>query len=252
MLVPRRGLRQGQLGGRCKSITRHLPYKRDCRCPRTIEIGEWRSRLDLLLRTNSDEDRWANGLCPDHGEALANLGLDAGEYGNEPNSDLGAAGPAEPSSPVGAAPSPALHKPTYDSHFVFDAGTFDDPQDPGGAQWTITGPDGTSVDVGAYLVAQATAGRQPKKSVGAWAQFLADERGGLEGIDVDYVVAEVLRRTGERLIPKTVANVAELEAAIQEYLDNHNVDPKPFVWTASAVSILEKVRRGRQALESLH
>jgi len=77
LLVPRRGLRQGQLGGRCKSITRHLPYKRDCRCPRTIEIGEWRSRLDLLLRTNSDEDRWANGLCPDHGEALANLGLDA-------------------------------------------------------------------------------------------------------------------------------------------------------------------------------
>ncbi|HZS82270.1 MAG TPA: IS630 family transposase, partial [Stellaceae bacterium] len=45
---------------------------------------------------------------------------------------------------------------------------------------------------------------------------------------------------------------AELEAAIQDYLDQHNADPTPFVWTASAVSILEKVRRGRQALESVH
>jgi len=47
-------------------------------------------------------------------------------------------------------------------------------------------------------------------------------------------------------------NVAELETAIQGYLDNHNADPKPFVWTAKADQILEKVARGRQALESLH
>ena len=47
-------------------------------------------------------------------------------------------------------------------------------------------------------------------------------------------------------------SVAELETAIQEYLEHHNADPKPFVWTASATAILEKVARGRQALESVH
>ncbi|PWU43612.1 IS630 family transposase, partial [Micromonospora globispora] len=29
----------------------------------------------------------------------------------------------------------------------------------------------------------------------------------------------------------------------------HNDDPKPFVWTATAESILAKVRRGRVALQ---
>jgi hypothetical protein len=47
-------------------------------------------------------------------------------------------------------------------------------------------------------------------------------------------------------------SVTELETAIQQYLDQHNADPKPFVWTASAAAILEKVARGRQTLESLH
>ena len=47
-------------------------------------------------------------------------------------------------------------------------------------------------------------------------------------------------------------SVAELETAIQEYLEHHSADPKPFVWTASATAILEKVARGRQALESVH
>src|SRR5271163_3921272 len=47
-------------------------------------------------------------------------------------------------------------------------------------------------------------------------------------------------------------SVTELETTIQDYLDNHNADPKPFVWTARADHILEKVTRGRQALESQH
>jgi hypothetical protein len=42
------------------------------------------------------------------------------------------------------------------------------------------------------------------------------------------------------------------KAAIQGYLDQHNANPKPFTWTASATAILEKVARGRQALESAH
>jgi hypothetical protein len=37
-----------------------------------------------------------------------------------------------------------------------------------------------------------------------------------------------------------------------EYLENHNADPKPFIWTKSAGQILEKVARAKQALESQH
>jgi transposase len=40
-------------------------------------------------------------------------------------------------------------------------------------------------------------------------------------------------------------SVDDLIAAIIEFLRVHNDDPKPFVWTATADSILEKVRRGR-------
>jgi len=39
-----------------------------------------------------------------------------------------------------------------------------------------------------------------------------------------------------------VAGVADV-AAIREYLEHHNADPKPFVWTATADSILERLKR---------
>jgi hypothetical protein len=57
-------------------------------------------------------------------------------------------------------------------------------------------------------------------------------------------------------------SVADLEAAIEAYLANHNATSKPFVWTKSADVILRKVERaratltavknGNQALESGH
>jgi transposase len=47
-------------------------------------------------------------------------------------------------------------------------------------------------------------------------------------------------------------SVAELETAIEAYLDQHNANAKPFVWTAQPADILEKVARGRRALESVH
>ena len=47
-------------------------------------------------------------------------------------------------------------------------------------------------------------------------------------------------------------SVPELVAAIEAYLAAHNNDPKPFVWTASAEGILEKVRRGRVVLRPNH
>jgi hypothetical protein len=42
--------------------------------------------------------------------------------------------------------------------------------------------------------------------------------------------------------------VAELTRAIEEHITHHNADPKPFVWTAAAFDILEKIKRGRQKL----
>jgi transposase len=46
-------------------------------------------------------------------------------------------------------------------------------------------------------------------------------------------------------------SVPELISAIEAYLDANNNDPKPLVWTATAQSILDKVRRGRKTLEAI-
>ncbi|MEX0886508.1 MAG: IS630 family transposase, partial [Phycisphaeraceae bacterium] len=43
-------------------------------------------------------------------------------------------------------------------------------------------------------------------------------------------------------------NVDDLVGAIQEYINQHNEAPKPFVWTASATDILAKVSRARTVL----
>lgn len=44
-------------------------------------------------------------------------------------------------------------------------------------------------------------------------------------------------------------DVEDLIVAIGEYIDKHNDNPKPFVWTAKATDILEKVKRARKALD---
>ena len=68
--------------------------------------------------------------------------------------------------------------------------------------------------------------------------------------------------TTKRIRRRTFTSVAELEQAIHDYLDRHNAEPKPFVWTKSAEVILENEARalaalrsvngGNQALESEH
>jgi transposase len=45
-------------------------------------------------------------------------------------------------------------------------------------------------------------------------------------------------------------DVEELIAAISQYIDKHNDQPKPFVWTAKAADILEKVKRARAVLDN--
>ena len=43
---------------------------------------------------------------------------------------------------------------------------------------------------------------------------------------------------------------AELTAAIEEQIAAHDANPKPFVGTATASDILEKVKRGRKTLHT--
>jgi transposase len=66
---------------------------------------------------------------------------------------------------------------------------------------------------------------------------------------VERFFAEITRN---RIRRGAFKSVAELKAAIMQYLENHNADPKPFLWTKSASQILEKVARAKQALESQH
>src|SRR5882724_8734799 len=57
--------------------------------------------------------------------------------------------------------------------------------------------------------------------------------------------------TQERIRRGVFTSVPELEAAIRDYLEHHNADPKPFVWTKSAEEILAKAARARKALEQV-
>ena len=47
------------------------------------------------------------------------------------------------------------------------------------------------------------------------------------------------------------ASVPDLIASIETYLNAHNENPKPYVWTATAGSILAKVQRARTKLEQV-
>jgi transposase len=47
--------------------------------------------------------------------------------------------------------------------------------------------------------------------------------------------------TEKRIRRGSFRSVKELEKAIKEYLDNHNKEPKPFVWTATADKILNRI-----------
>jgi hypothetical protein len=40
--------------------------------------------------------------------------------------------------------------------------------------------------------------------------------------------------------------------ALDEYVDRHNDNPKPFIWTAKATDILAKVLRARATLNTSH
>ena len=58
--------------------------------------------------------------------------------------------------------------------------------------------------------------------------------------------------TKRRLKRGVFHSIVDLQAAINRFLAEHNQNPKPFVWTAAPDRIIEKVNRGKQALESIH
>ena len=51
-----------------------------------------------------------------------------------------------------------------------------------------------------------------------------------------------------RIRRDSFTSVPELELAIDLYVEHHNANPKPFIWTASASDILAKVARAKAAL----
>ncbi len=57
--------------------------------------------------------------------------------------------------------------------------------------------------------------------------------------------------TTKRIRRGSFASVDELEEAITSYIKAHNDNPEPFVWTAEAGKIIEKVGRARIALDKV-
>jgi len=58
--------------------------------------------------------------------------------------------------------------------------------------------------------------------------------------------------TKRRLKRGIFRSVADLQAAINRFLDDHNAHSKPFQWVANPDKIIAAVRRGHQALDSIH
>lgn len=65
---------------------------------------------------------------------------------------------------------------------------------------------------------------------------------------VERLFAEITR---QRIRRGTFGSVAELEAAIEAWIQDRNADPKPFQWTARPNKIISKHRRARNALANL-
>jgi len=60
------------------------------------------------------------------------------------------------------------------------------------------------------------------------------------------------RLTRRRLKRGVFHSLVDLQAAINRFVAETNQNPKPFVWTADPNRVLAAVKRGKQALESLH
>ena len=66
---------------------------------------------------------------------------------------------------------------------------------------------------------------------------------------VETVFSALTRRRLKRGVFKSIH---DLHCAINRYIEEHNQDPKPFVWTKSADKIRDKLNRLDQPSESVH
>ena len=66
---------------------------------------------------------------------------------------------------------------------------------------------------------------------------------------VERLFAEITR---QRIRRGVFRSVPELEAAIIEWINHRNAHPKPFIWTATAESIILKRHRAKKTLERFH
>jgi transposase len=64
---------------------------------------------------------------------------------------------------------------------------------------------------------------------------------------VERWFAEITRK---RIRRGTFRSVAALTQAIREYLREHNKQPRPFIWTATASNIMRKIKHCKEALET--
>jgi transposase len=55
--------------------------------------------------------------------------------------------------------------------------------------------------------------------------------------------------SGLNMVERFFRDLEELIMSVEGYIDRHNQKPRPFIWTASACDILEKVTRARKALD---
>ena len=58
--------------------------------------------------------------------------------------------------------------------------------------------------------------------------------------------------TKRRLKRGVFRSLPDLQAAINRFVAETNKNPKPFVWSADPDKVLAAVKRGKQALESIH
>ena len=58
--------------------------------------------------------------------------------------------------------------------------------------------------------------------------------------------------TDKRIRRGSFKNVPELIDAITQYLENHNQNPRVFIWSASVERIMSKIAKCKEVLDSLH
>ena len=65
-------------------------------------------------------------------------------------------------------------------------------------------------------------------------------------------ISSSVQRTHDRQLKRLAVTMDQLIEAINHYIDRRNDNPTPFVWTASAQSIIAKVSKAKETLATQH